>query len=162
MTLNPKIKKEKIRFILIVVFITLIATFIIFLLVRTLSDKGALHNSEITEMNKKIKSLNKKLESLNSEYSILNRDRDSLKNHVDYMIPLRSLIYNAKLRDQVGINLDLCPGDIAMMKTDSSRVVIIDLKVGGNDLSYYVNYLIKTNNGSTKEVSPYELSPLKK
>lgn len=69
-----------------------------------------------------------------------------------------SLVYNAKLRDQVGGALELNPVDMALLKTDSSRVVVIDIKVGGNDLSYYLNYKVKTSKGELREVSPYEIT----
>ena len=72
--------------------------------------------------------------------------------------PLSNL--DAKLRDQVGVNLKLKPGDLAIMKTDSTRVVVTEIKVGGNDLNYYINYLVKNSKGEIKEVSPYEVDAL--
>jgi hypothetical protein len=152
------LKKVKIKLILIIVSITLLATLIVYLLVRSLSNEGSLHKSEMEIMNKKFKDLNQSLGALQGKYNLLDKDRDSLKTHVDYFWPLRSLVYNAKLRDQVGGALELSPGDVAMLKTDSSRVIVLDIKVGGNDLSYYINYSVKTKKGEIIEVSPYEIT----
>lgn len=161
MTLSPQIKKEKIRFILIIVALTVLASLIVYFLVRAISNEGEMHKSEVAKMNEKLKALSQNLGSLQVDYKRLNRDRDSLKNHVDYLWPQRSLVYNAKLRDQVGVDIEFKPGDVVVMKSDSSKVVIIEIKVGGNDLSYYINYLVKTKKGESIEISPYEVSPLK-
>ena len=152
------LKKTKIRLVLTIISITFITIFLVYFLVRSLSNEEALHKSEVNSMNKKLKTLNERIGTLKLEYKRLNKVRDSLKYQVDYFWPMRSLIYNAKLRDQVGDALDLNPGDIAILKTDSSRVIVIDIKVGGNDLSYYVNYTVKTSKGELREVSPYEIT----
>ena len=153
----PDLKKAKIRLILVIVSITLFACFIVYLLIRSISNEGALHKSQLDIMNEKLSNLSQSLGSLKGEYNRLNKDRDSIKTHLDYFWPMRSLVYNAKLRDQVGGALELNPGDMALLKTDSSRVVVIDIKVGGNDLSYYLNYMVKTTKGELLEVSPYEI-----
>jgi hypothetical protein len=74
--------------------------------------------------------------------------------------PHRSLVHNARLRDRVSEGLTFKPGDIALLKQDSSRVVITDIIVGGNAFTYYVNYLVRTSKGENKQVSPYELNSL--
>lgn len=160
MASTDDLKKDKIRLILTIVSITLLAVVVVFLLVRSMSNEGQLHQSELERLNQKIKSLNQNLGTLQNQYLKTSKDRDSLKNHVDYYWPLRSLVHNAKLRDQVGVNLKLKPGDLAIMKTDSTRVVVTEIKVGGNDLNYYINYLVKNSKGEIKEVSPYEVDAL--
>ena len=45
-------------------------------------------------------------------------------------------------------------GDIAYMKNDSSRVVIIDRLIGGGNYNYYIEYKILYHDGKTAEVSP--------
>ena len=152
------LKKTKIRLVLTIISITFLTIFLVYFLVRSLSNEEALHKSEVNSMNKKLKTLNERIGTLKLEYKRLNKVRDSLKYQVDYFWPMRYLIYTAKLRDQVGDALDLNPGDIAILKTDSSRVIVIDIKVGGNDLSYYVNYTVKTSKGELREVSPYEIT----
>lgn len=160
MSSTADLKKDKIRLILTIVSITLLAVVVVFLLVRSMSNEGILHKSELAKLNQKIKSLNENLGTLQNKFIKTTKDRDSLKNHVDYYWPLRSLVHNAKLRDQVAVNLTLKPGDLAVMKTDSTRVVVTEIKVGGNDLNYYINYLVKNSKGEIKEVSPYEIESL--
>ena len=76
------LKKVKIKLILIIVSITLLATLIVYLLVRSLSNEGSLHKSEMEIMNKKFKDLNQNLGALQGKYNLLDKDRDSLKTHV--------------------------------------------------------------------------------
>ena len=100
------LKKTKIRLVLTIISITFFTIFLVYFLVRSLSNEEALHKSEVNSMNKKLKTLNERIGTLKLEYKRLNKVRDSLKYQVDYFWPMRSLIYNAKLRDQVGDALD--------------------------------------------------------
>ena len=42
-------------------------------------------------------------------------------------------------------------------QTNSTSAVILEVKVRGNYLSYYVNYLVKNRKGQLVQLSPYEL-----
>ena len=42
-------------------------------------------------------------------------------------------------------------------QANSTSALILEVKVRGNDLSYYVNYLVKNRKGQLVKLSPYEL-----
>jgi hypothetical protein len=45
-------------------------------------------------------------------------------------------------------------GDIVHLKSDSSRVVISDVLIGGGTYNYYVKYKVLCNDDTTKELVP--------
>jgi predicted nuclease with TOPRIM domain len=155
-------KKDKRKLMLIIVLLVLLSGVVIYLMTRSMSEEGRLHQSQLEQMKEKLEQLDGNLKSLKSAHKKLNHERDSIKRNVDYMWPMRSLVYNAKLRDKVGSTLDLKPGDMATMKTDSSKVIVTDIIVGGNQFTYYVHYLVRNSKGEAKEVTPFELSVIKK
>ena len=113
--------------------------------------------SEEAEKEQELSEIKEQLEDLSYLVKVLNKDKRLLNHQRDYLWPMRNLVHNAKLRDKVGGELAIKPGQVVRLKTDSSRVVITDIIVGGNDYNYFLHYLIKNNKGETKEVSPYEL-----
>jgi hypothetical protein len=122
-----------------------------------MASEEAEKEQELSEIKEQLEDLSYLVKVLNKDKRLLNHQRDSLKQNVDYLWPMRNLVHNAKLRDKVGGELAIKPGQVVRLKTDSSRVVITDIIVGGNDYNYFLHYLIKNNKGETKEVSPYEL-----
>lgn len=145
-----------------VVTITVFSSLIIFLLYKTLSDEDQLRRSQVQEMREEIDALNSNLKALGKEKRALTKTRDSLQQNVDYLWPMRSLVYNAKLRDRVLADLELKPGDACRRKADSSIVVITDVIVGGNQYNYFVNYRARNKKGESNDYSPFELEPVKK
>ena len=154
-------KKNKKRLILIIALLVTLTSLIIYLMTRSMSKEEQFYNSQMEQMSQKLEQLDGSLKSLKKSHKKLNHERDSLKRNVDYLWPMRSLVYNAKLRDKVGAELDLRPGDLAMVKTDSTKVVVTDIIVGGNQYTYYVHYLIRNAKGESKEMTPFELKPYK-
>jgi hypothetical protein len=150
-------KKDKKKLIFIIVLLVLLSGLVIYLMTRSMSEEGRLHQSQLEKMKEQLELLDGNLKSLKSAHKKLNHERDSIKRNADYMWPMRSLVYNAKLRDKVGEAIDLKPGDMATMKTDSSKVIVTDIVVGGNQFTYYLHYLVRTTKGESKEVSPFEL-----
>lgn len=154
-------KKNKKRLILIIALLVMLTSLIIYLMTRSMSKEEQFYKSQMEQMSQKLEQLDGSLKSLKKDHKKLNHERDSLKRNVDYLWPMRSLVYNAKLRDKVGAELDLRPGDLAMVKTDSTKVVVTDIIVGGNQYTYYVHYLIRNAKGESKEMTPFELKPFK-
>ena len=68
MASTDDLKKDKIRLILTIVSITLLTVVVVFLLVRSMSNEGQLHQSELERLNQKIKSLNQNLGTLQNQY----------------------------------------------------------------------------------------------
>lgn len=145
-----------------VIAITVFSGLIIFLLYKNLSDEDQLRRSQVQEMREEIDNLNANLRALGKDKRSLTKSRDSLQQNVDYIWPMRSLVYNAKLRDKVLADLELKPGDACRLKTDSSIVVITDVIVGGNQYTYFVNYRARNKKGESNDYSPIELEPTKK
>ena len=158
MSEHIELKKDKRNLIWGIVIVSLLAITVIFLLIRmSMSDKE--YQAD------RIRVLKDQMEEMRNQYSELagvnkklRREGDSLQGNLDVLWPKRALVYNARLRDRVSESLSLKPGDLAYLKYDSSRVVITDIVVGGNQFTYFVNYIIKTSKGETKQVSPFELN----
>ena len=100
-----------------VIAITVFSGLIIFLLYKNLSDEDQLRRSQVQEMREEIDNLNANLRALGKDKRSLTKSRDSLQQNVDYIWPMRSLVYNAKLRDKVLADLELKPGDACRLKT---------------------------------------------
>ena len=145
-----------------VIVITILSSLIIILLYKNLNDEDLLRRSQVEEMQQEIHELSANLKELNKDKRALTKSRDSLKQNVDYIWPMRSLVYNAKLRDKVLADLELKPGDACRLKADSSIVVITDVIVGGNQYTYFVNYRARNKKGNSADYSPFELEPVKK
>lgn len=160
-TLNDSNTTNK-RLWITVIVITSLSCLIIFLLYKNLNDEDQLRRSQVEEMQQEIHELSTNLKELNKEKRALTKSRDSLKQNVDYIWPMRSLVYNAKLRDKVLADLELKPGDACRLKADSSLVVITDVIVGGNQYTYFVNFRARNKKGVSADYSPFELEPVKK
>jgi len=145
-----------------VITITVFSSLIIFLLYKNLLDEDQLRQSQVQEMREEIDELNANLKALGKDKRSLTKSRDSLQQNVNYIWPMRSLVYNAKLRDKVLADLELKPGDACRLKSDSSIVVITDVIVGGNQYTYFVNYRARNKKGISSDYSPLELETLKK
>lgn len=154
-------KKNKKRLIFIIALFVLLTTLIIYLMSRSMSEEERFYKSQMEQLTQKLEQLDGSLNSLKNAHKKLNHVRDSLKRNVDYLWPMRSLVYNAKLRDKVGAELELKPGDFAIVKTDSNKVVVTYIIVGGNQFTYYVHYLVRNSKGESKEMTPFELMPYK-
>jgi hypothetical protein len=78
------------------------------------------------------------------------------------MWPMRSIVYNAKLRDKVMSGIEFVPGQKVRVKTDSSIVIITDYLVGGNNYNYYVHFRVKNKKGEVQEYSPLEIEAVER
>lgn len=151
---TKKVNLKKIT-IYIIIGITILSTLI--LLVNSLLSQQRENQLQSREFKLQLNKLNQELKRINGNFRQMTKKRDSLQSWVNYYQPMRAVIYNAKLRDRVMDGLDFKPGDVARFKVDSTTAVIVEIKVGGNDLNYYVNYLVKNRKGLLVEVSPFEL-----
>ncbi len=57
-------------------------------------------------------------------------------------------------RDSVSRGMDYKPGDFAYKKSDSSKVVVSDIIVGGGLYNYYFRYRIIDKSGAEQEIKP--------
>lgn len=57
-------------------------------------------------------------------------------------------------RDKVRASMKYQPGDFAVMKVDSSKVLVIDIIAGGDKFNYSLKYKIQRKDKSTEDVSP--------
>jgi len=149
-------KKLRIYMVLLVVAAALLS----YGIYAVMASEEAEKEQELSVMKQQLEDLSYLVKVLKSDKRLLNHQRDSLKQNVDYLWPMRNLVHNAKLRDKVGSELNIKPGQVVRLKTDSSRVIITDIIVGGNEYNYFLRYLIKNNKGETKEISPYEIEVL--
>ncbi len=146
-------EQTKKRLWITVIVISAFSLFIIILLYKNLRDEDKLRLTEAAEMREEIDNLTKIKKALS-------KTCDSLQKNVDYFWPMRSVVYNAKLRDKVLVDLELKPGDACRHKADSSIVVITDVIVGGNQYTYFVNFRARNKNGELIDYSPFELEPI--
>lgn len=150
-------KKVELKKVVIYSLVGLLIAGLIFLLVKSLLDQKRDTEQQAKAFKEQMKELKSELKAMQQNYRSMTNKRDSLQGWVDYYTPMRAVIFNAKLRDRVLEITEFKPGDVAKFKVDSTSAVIVEVKVGGNDLSYYVNYLVKNRKGQLVEVSPYEL-----
>ncbi len=157
MSLVDRIKEVKRKWILSVIFIVIVLGGIIFLLFQNINESNRLRKKQAEELQEKIELLNSTLNDLSQSNRQLKKSRDSLQRNVTYMWPMRSLVYNAKLRDRVADGMDFKPGQAVRVKADSSIVVITEYVVGGNAYNYYVHFRARNRKGDFQEFSPYEI-----
>jgi len=150
-------KKVELTKIVIYSILGLMLAALIFYLVKSILDQKRNTEEQAKSFKTQMKELKSELKAVEQQYHRMTQKRDSLQNWVDYYHPMRAIIYNAKLRDRVMEVSSFKPGEVAKFKVDSTSAVIVEIKVGGNDLTYYVNYLVKNRKGQLVEVSPYEL-----
>lgn len=65
-------------------------------------------------------------------------------------------------RDSVSRRLEYKPGDFAFKKTDSSRVIVTDIVIGGGLYNYYFRYRVMDKTGNEQEIIPELLFSRKK
>ena len=82
-------------------------------------------------------------------------------HHVDSLVYIngelskfKSLTLAMVHRDDATKELKYGVGDIVYMKSDSSRVVIEDVLIGGGKYNYFIKYRVLYRNETTKEVTP--------
>jgi hypothetical protein len=151
---NGNFNWKKIGIILI---LTFFLGFIIFSVYQSFAEQRKNSEKQAQALENQLNQLNQDLISLKSKYTSMEQNRDSLQEWVDYFNPMKAIIQNAKLRDKVFETLDLKPGDIAKYKVDSTTVLIVEYRVGGNDYNYHMHYLVRNRKGELVEVSPNEL-----
>ncbi len=114
----------------------------------------------ISELNENIKQLKKDIKFIKKKKFEVEVDRDSLQRNLDYLWQYKTLVQSSKFRDQINANFNFQPGDIVMLKSDSSTVLITDILVGGNKYNYFVKFLVKNKKGNLCEVSPLEIETI--
>jgi hypothetical protein len=113
---------------------------------------------QLSLLAKKMEELTEEMKTLKNQNKTLTKTNRRLQRKVNFYDPFESIIYNAHLRDRVYKGIPIKPGDVAVMKADSSKVVVTDVIIGGNRYSYYVNYMCKKRNGESIQVKPEELT----
>ncbi|MEY4603756.1 MAG: hypothetical protein RIT43_1048, partial [Bacteroidota bacterium] len=126
MSIIDRAKELNKKWIVSVVFITIVAGGIIFLLFQNINE----NTRKSIELKERIDELTRSTEELTLANKKLKKSKDSLQQHVTYMWPMRSIVYNAKLRDKVMSGIEFVPGQKVRVKTDSSIVIITDYLVG--------------------------------
>ena len=160
MSIVEKVKEVKRKWVLTVIFVVIVLGGIIFLLFQNINESNRLRKKQADELQERIEVLNSSLNELSESNRQLKKSRDSLQRNVSYMWPMRSLVYNAKLRDRVAEGVDFKPGQAVRVKADSSVVVITEYVVGGNSYNYYVHFRARNRKGDFQEFSPYELDAI--
>lgn len=110
---------------------------------------GAIKSS-VEERQKHEKELNDKtLENIFSSQKIdsLNKANDELSK---YKVLTKAMIY----RDEAANQLKHKVGDMVYLKSDSARVVIEDVLIGGGKYNYYVKYRVLFKDNTTREMVP--------
>ena len=103
---------------------------------------------------KDLKEVNSKLlieQSLNSTCSY---QRDSLVQEVNNLSNYKALASAMSNRDKATSSLKYKVGDRVYLKSDSSRVVISDIIVGGSTYEYYIKYKVLHKDNLLEEIKP--------
>jgi hypothetical protein len=79
----------------------------------------------------------------------LNEANEKIKFLSSYQ-PLTSAMID---RDKVRSTMKYQPGDFAIMKVDSSKVLVIDIIAGGDKFNYTLKYLVQHKDKSEEKVS---------
>lgn len=86
---------------------------------------------------------------------------DSIAKSNRFLYSQRQLTAIMNFKDSVLSGFPFHVGDVALIKPDSSRVVVEDVSVGGGHYNYYVNCLIRKKDGSRETVYPEDLIKLR-
>lgn len=86
--------------------------------------------------------------------SSCNHHVDSLKYINGELSKFKNLTMAMVHREEATKSLKYQVGDIVMLKSDSSRVVIEDLLIGGGKYNYFIKYRVLFRDDSRKEVTP--------
>lgn len=79
---------------------------------------------------------------------------DSLNVLNDRLSIYESLTLGMVHRDEATKDLKYGVGDIVLLKSDSSRVVIEDVLIGGGKYNYFIKYKVLFKDDTRKEVTP--------
>lgn len=110
---------------------------------------GAIKSS-VEERQKHEKELNDKtLENIFSSQKI-----DSLNKANDELSKYKALTKAMIHRDEAANQLKHKVGDMVYLKSDSARVVIEDVLIGGGKYNYYVKYRVLLKDNTTREMVP--------
>jgi hypothetical protein len=141
-----------------VVMIVLSSIAVIALLLFLINLTRTKKEEQLAQLSKKMDQMSEEMRTLEKNNKSLEKNNQKLQRKVNFYDPFESIIYNAFLRDRVYKGIQIKPGDVAVMKADSSKVVVTDVIVGGNRYSYYVHYMCKKRNGESVQVKPEELT----
>lgn len=86
--------------------------------------------------------------------SSCNHHVDSLEYINGELSKFKNLTMAMVHREEATKSLRYQVGDIVMLKSDSSRVVIEDLLIGGGKYNYFIKYRVLFRDDSRKEVTP--------
>jgi hypothetical protein len=110
---------------------------------------GAIKSS-VEERQKHEKELNDKtLENIFASQKI-----DSLNKANDELSKYKALTKAMIHRDEAANQLKHKVGDMVYLKSDSARVVIEDVLIGGGKYNYYVKYRVLLKDNTTREMVP--------
>lgn len=80
--------------------------------------------------------------------------RDSLVQEVQFLSIYKTLTTSMIERDEAKKFLKYKIGDIVYVKSDSARVAISDIVIGGSSYEYYIHYKVMYKDNSTREIIP--------
>lgn len=86
--------------------------------------------------------------------SSCNHHVDSLNYINGELSKFKSLTMAMVHREEATKDLKYQVGDIVMLKSDSSRVVIEDMLIGGGKYNYFIKYRVLFKDDTRKEVTP--------
>lgn len=86
--------------------------------------------------------------------SSCNHHVDSLRYINRELSKFKNLTMAMVHREEATKSLKYQVGDIVMLKSDSSRVVIEDLLIGGGKYNYFIKYRVLFRDDSRKEITP--------
>lgn len=86
--------------------------------------------------------------------SSCNHHVDSLEYINGELSKFKNLTMAMVHREEATKSLKYQVGDIVILKSDSSRVVIEDLLIGGGKYNYFIKYRVLFKDDSRKEVTP--------
>lgn len=158
--LEQKKKRRKKAFILLLILFTG-SVLILFFQQRSFNEDEEMYQNSLSNLKSDIKTMKNQIHNLRLNNKSLDHKKDSLQRNLSFLWKYKTLVKTARLRDQIGEDLSFKSGERVRMKADSSIVVITDLIVGGNTYNYYIKYLVKTNKGSTLDVSPFEIESIR-
>lgn len=136
-------KRVKKNYIVAIVFVILFAIAAYGGLIWVLSEGRAIINETEDKLKKEI------YLKTNCGY-----ERDSLLKENKQLSIYKSLTKAMVHRDEASGLLSYKVGDIVYMKSDSSKVVIEDIVIGGSKYQYYIKYKVLHKDKSIEEVIP--------
>jgi hypothetical protein len=105
------------------------------------------HKAEINDYQSKV-------EKLESSQRNSDKRADSLFKEASMFAKYRTLDLAMTHRDAAGALLKFEIGEAAYLKSDSSRVIVSDIVIGGSSNMYYIRYRITNKNNLTEEIIP--------